>query len=141
MSSYHVEPRSPRASPIPPPFSVTGGSSAPTDKKGPVPKSPYHAPQANVYPAPSQPAPPPPPRTVSKNAEPVPRYVYQASYMYQGGMSIESWRECIGVCEIPWCSGYHVSLTHSRSPVRSRVESPCFFKIFFLHYNFMIIGR
>ncbi len=24
---------------------------------------------------------------------------------------------------IPWCSGYHVSLTHSRSPVRSRVES------------------
>ena len=90
MSSYHVEPRSPRASPIPPPFSVTGGSSAPTDKKGPVSKSPYHAPQANVYPAPSQPAPPPPPRTVSKNAEPVPRYVYQASYMYQGGMSIES---------------------------------------------------
>ena len=23
----------------------------------------------------------------------------------------------------PWCSGYHVSLTHSRSPVRSRVET------------------
>ena len=24
---------------------------------------------------------------------------------------------------IPWCSGYHVCLTHRRSPVRSRVES------------------
>ena len=28
---------------------------------------------------------------------------------------------------IPWCSGYHVSLTHSRSPVRSRAESLNFF--------------
>ena len=28
---------------------------------------------------------------------------------------------------IPWCSGYHVSLTHSRSPVRSRAESTFFF--------------
>ena len=28
---------------------------------------------------------------------------------------------------IPWCSGYHVSLTHSRSPVRSRAESLAFF--------------
>ena len=75
MSSYHLEPRSPRASPVPPPFPLTGGSgsSAPADKKGQVPKPPYHVPQPNVYPAPSQPAPPPPPRTVSKNAEPVPR--------------------------------------------------------------------
>ena len=78
MSSYHLEPRSPRASPVPPPFSITGGgsgSSALPEKKGQPSKSPYHAPQPNAYPAPSQPAPPPPPRTVSKNAEPVPRYV------------------------------------------------------------------
>ena len=31
--------------------------------------------------------------------------------------------KCTGRQMIPWCSGYHVSLTHSRSPVRSRVES------------------
>ena len=29
----------------------------------------------------------------------------------------------------PWCSGYHVSLTHSRSPVRSRAET--LFALFF----------
>ena len=81
MSSYHLEPRSPRASPVPLQFPITsggggGGGSAAADKKGQASsKSPYHAPQANAYPAPSQPAPPPPPRTVSKNAEPVPRYV------------------------------------------------------------------
>lgn len=75
-TSFHKEPRSPRASPVPPPFPIIG-SSASADKKGPpVGKSPYHASQPNAYPAPSQPAPPPPPRTVSKNAEPVPRYVY-----------------------------------------------------------------
>lgn len=80
MSSYHLEPRSPRASPVPLQFPITGGgggSNAAADKKGQAStKSPYHAPQANAYPAPTQPAPPPPPRTVSKNAEPVPRYVY-----------------------------------------------------------------
>ena len=27
----------------------------------------------------------------------------------------------------PWCSGYHVSLTYLRSPVRSRMESLSFF--------------
>ena len=31
---------------------------------------------------------------------------------------------------IPWCSGYHVSLTHSRSPVRSRAESLVLFFFF-----------
>ena len=120
MSSYHLEPRSPRSSPIPPPFPVSGGS-APADKKGQPSKSPYHAAQLNAYPAPSQPAPPPPPRTVSKNAEPVPRYVSR--------IEIE-WIEVWVVWGIPWCSGYHVSLTHSRSPVRSRVESLCHFFLF-----------
>ena len=33
---------------------------------------------------------------------------------------------------IPWCSGYHASLTHSRSPVRSRAESLGFF----CHYEY-----
>ena len=37
--------------------------------------------------------------------------------------------------KIPWCSGYHVSLTHSRSPVRSRAESP----FLFFNYFFIII--
>ena len=70
VSTYQIEPRSPHSSPVPPPYPT------PSEKKGPAvaPKSPFHPTQPNAYPAPSQPAPPPPPRTVSKNAEPVPRY-------------------------------------------------------------------
>ena len=64
VSTYQLEPRSPRSSPVPPPYPAS------SDKKGAVPKSPFH------YPAPSQPAPPPPPRTVSKNADPVSRCVH-----------------------------------------------------------------
>ena len=39
---------------------------------------------------------------------------------------------------IPWCSGYHVSLTHSRSPVRSRAESLFFFFFFLTRPNDII---
>ena len=40
---------------------------------------------------------------------------------------------------IPWCSGYHVSLTHSRSPVRSRVESA--FSPFFVSLYILSSGK
>ena len=49
-------------------------------------------------------------------------------------------------CQIPWCSGYHVSLTHSRSPVRSRVESYCLFYFSFtspyvFFFIFLFVSR
>ena len=47
-----------------------------------------------------------------------------------GMYALYSVGHCVGLLSqqlIPWCSGYHVSLTHSRSPVRSRVESHVFF--------------
>ena len=46
-------------------------------------------------------------------------------------------QEMLVICSevIPWCSGYHVSLTHSRSPVRSRAESLVFFFFFFFPFT------
>ena len=40
---------------------------------------------------------------------------------------------CYGDVLFPWCNGYHVSLTHSRSPVRYRAET--LFVVFFIHQS------
>ena len=32
------------------------------------------------------------------------------------------WPKLPSASQVPWCSGYHVSLSHSRSPVRGRAE-------------------
>ena len=65
---------------------------------------------------------------------------------YVDGIHLNTLLASIHSKVIPWCSGYHVSLTHSRSPVRSRAESLgllfflllLFFLFFFFSINFIL---